>query len=99
MFVVWLGLVAGVLAVVVLLTLGRGGGWTETLPDDVEVDLPVDRAVSADDVATVRLPMALRGYRMSDVDDLLDRLASELAIRDARIQELEEEHARSSAQG
>ncbi len=33
--------------------------------------------------------MALRGYRMDEVDDVLDRLGAELALRDARIAELE----------
>ncbi len=37
----------------------------------------------------LRLPMALRGYRMDEVDDVLDRLGAELAYRDARIAELE----------
>ena len=37
----------------------------------------------------LRLPVAARGYRMADVDDVLDRLGAELAERDARIAELE----------
>jgi DivIVA domain-containing protein len=32
---------------------------------------------------------ALRGYRMGEVDDVLDRLGAELAERDVRIAELE----------
>jgi DivIVA domain-containing protein len=37
----------------------------------------------------VRFPLALRGYRMSDVDALLARLATELEDHaDARAQEL-----------
>lgn len=91
MFLVWLGAVAGLLTIVVLLTLGWGGGLAAAETDDVEVDLPVQRPVTADDVAVVRLPMALRGYRMSAVDDVLDRLGAELAARDARIRELEQE--------
>lgn len=89
MFVLWLAVVAGLLAVVVLLTLGRGEGLPSAPPDDVELDLPVDRPVAPDEVAAVRLPLALRGYRMSAVDDVLDRLAAELAVRDAHIRELE----------
>ena len=34
-------------------------------------------------------PVTVRGYRMNDVDDVLDRLGAELAERDARIAELE----------
>jgi DivIVA domain-containing protein len=45
--------------------------------------------VSGDDVRQVRFGVALRGYRMSEVDQLLDRLASEIALRDELIEELE----------
>lgn len=89
MFAVWLVVIAGVIGLVVLLTLGRGGGLPEAEPDDVEIDLPDDRPMSEADVAAVRLPMALRGYRMSAVDDILDRVAAELAARDERIRDLE----------
>lgn len=37
------------------------------------------------DVGEVRFTMALRGYRMREVDAVLERLATELATRDARI--------------
>jgi cell division septum initiation protein DivIVA len=32
----------------------------------------------------------MRGYRMDEVDDVLDRLAAEVSQRDARITDLEE---------
>ncbi len=41
--------------------------------------------VAADDLERVRFGMALRGYRMAEVDALLDRLAAELRERDARL--------------
>ncbi|MCQ1999347.1 DivIVA domain-containing protein [Arthrobacter zhaoxinii] len=44
---------------------------------------------AAGDVARLRFPVALRGYRMDQVDAVLDRLAAALAERDARIRELE----------
>ncbi len=37
----------------------------------------------------LRLPTGARGYRMREVDDVLDRLGAELAERDARIAELQ----------
>ena len=57
-------------------------------PDRADLALP-DRAMDADDVATVRFSMALRGYRMDEVDAVLARLAAELAERDRRLAELE----------
>ncbi|WP_394331478.1 DivIVA domain-containing protein [Streptomyces thermolilacinus] len=70
-----------------------GGAENEVLPEappeHVVDPLPLTRPVTRADVETLRLPLAPRGYRMTDVDDVLDRLAAELAERDARIAELE----------
>ncbi len=51
--------------------------------------LPPERALVAEDVATVRLPVALRGYRFAETDMLLDRLTEELRLRDAEIARLQ----------
>lgn len=88
-WVVWLLVVTALLVGVVLLALGRGDGLAEQELDDVVVDLPPDRPVVASDVESVRLPLAIRGYRMAEVDDVLDRLAAELAVRDAQIRDLQ----------
>jgi DivIVA domain-containing protein len=40
------------------------------------------------DVADLRFDQVLRGYRMSQVDQILDRLAGELADRDSEIARL-----------
>ncbi len=40
--------------------------------------MPVDGPLTPQDLRRVRFSTALRGYRMSEVDALLDRLASEL---------------------
>ncbi|MEU5973380.1 hypothetical protein [Streptomyces sp. NPDC047315] len=70
-----------------------GGGDSAALPDvapEQLVDpLPATRPVGRADVEALRLPVAPRGYRMADVDDVLGRLGAELAERDARIAELE----------
>ena len=47
--------------------------------------LPAERALAAADVADVRLPVALRGYRFAETDLLLDRLVEELRARDEEI--------------
>jgi DivIVA domain-containing protein len=44
------------------------------------------------DVAAVRFSMAPRGYRMSEVDAVLERLAEELADRDRQLGELQGAH-------
>ncbi|MBB1242923.1 DivIVA domain-containing protein [Streptomyces durbertensis] len=65
------------------------GGLTDPVPERPTVGLPLDRPLVRADVDDLRLPLAPRGYRMAEVDDVLDRLAAELAVRDARIAELE----------
>ncbi|MGW1078837.1 DivIVA domain-containing protein [Kitasatospora sp. NPDC002522] len=72
-----------------LVALGGGGSLPEAEHDRLSARLPQDRALSRTDVDELRLPMALRGYRMDEVDDVLDRLGAELALRDERIAELE----------
>jgi DivIVA domain-containing protein len=74
-----------------------GAAALATHDRDLLVDAPADRAdvdlpvvgLQPEDVAAVRFGMALRGYRMTEVDDVLRRVASELRTKDARILELE----------
>jgi DivIVA domain-containing protein len=85
--------VAGVLVVAVLLflgaslLLGRGEGRPAG-PDRSPVELPEDRPVTGDDVRALRIPVAARGYRMAEVDWLLEQLADALEERDAEIASL-----------
>jgi hypothetical protein len=36
----------------------------------------------------VRIPVSLRGYRFAETDDLIDRLAAEIVVRDEEIARL-----------
>ncbi|MGX1881076.1 hypothetical protein [Streptomyces sp. NPDC055287] len=82
-----------VVAAVTLAVVGggddSGGVLPEAAPEQLVDPLPVTRPVGRADVEALRLPLAPRGYRMGDVDDVLGRLGAELAERDARIAELE----------
>jgi len=69
-----IGLVVFGLAVFVF---GRGEQLAPLSPRTSPTELP-DRAMTAEDVRKVRFAMALRGYRMSDVDWALERMATEL---------------------
>jgi DivIVA domain-containing protein len=96
-----------VVAAVTLAVLGSGdghspdeaalGGLTDVPPDRLDDPLPTHRQLGRADVETLRLPLAARGYRMREVDDVLDRLGAELAERDARIAELESSLAGAQA--
>jgi DivIVA domain-containing protein len=81
-------LVGGVLFLLVAFVFGRGEVLEPVPPDSVPVELPEDRPAGPDDVHRLRLPVVLRGYRMHEVDWVLDRLATELELRDAEIARL-----------
>ena len=53
----------------------------ETFDDRPDARVPADGPLTAQDLRRVRFSTALRGYRMSEVDALLDRLAAELEPR------------------
>lgn len=57
-------------------------------PDRADLALP-DGPFGAGDVAAVRFSTTVRGYRMSEVDAALERLAEALRERDERIAALE----------
>lgn len=68
---------------------GLGSMAPEPTRDVFRQDLPNDRALTGEDLQRLRFGVALRGYAMSQVDDVLDRLSGELSARDQRIAELE----------
>lgn len=46
---------------------------------------PLPAPISAADLKQVRFPVVFRGYRMADVDDVLARLAEQLAAKEAHM--------------
>lgn len=72
-------LAVAVMGVVAVVAAGRGGQLRDAYDDRPDARVPADRPLTADDLRRVRFSTALRGYRMSEVDALLDRLATELA--------------------
>jgi len=70
-----------VMGAAAVVALGRGGSMAEVYDDRPDARIPADGPLTADDLRRVRFTTALRGYRMSEVDALLDRLTDELARR------------------
>jgi DivIVA domain-containing protein len=62
---------------------GRGGSMATVFDDRPDSRVPADRPLVADDLRQVRFSSAFRGYRMSEVDALLDRLVAEAEAREA----------------
>ena len=73
--------VVAVIAVVAVVATGRGGAMSEAYDDRRDVRVQADGPLTAEDLARVRFTTALRGYRTSEVDALLDRLITELEGR------------------
>lgn len=78
-FAVLIVLALGGIAVV---AAGRGAPLADVYDDRPDAGVPAEGPLGADDLRRVRFPLALRGYRMSEVDALLDRLATQLQDRD-----------------
>lgn len=89
-------LLAGAVAA---LAVGRiGTGLSVSMPEPVHTTghdvLGPD--VTRAELASVRFDRAARGYRMDQVDAVLDRLAEELELRDRRIADLTAERRATS---
>jgi DivIVA domain-containing protein len=81
LFAVLVVLLLGGVAVV---AAGKGAPLAEEFDDRPDAVVPADRPLGAEDLRRVRFSIALRGYRMSEVDALLARLADEQEGRGAR---------------
>jgi DivIVA domain-containing protein len=77
--VMWFFAILVVLALggVALLAAGRGTPMADVYDDRPDSSVPATGPLAADDLRRVRFSLAFRGYRMSEVDALLDRLARE----------------------
>ncbi len=93
MLVVEVVVVAGLLIAVAAVAAGRGDPMSAAAEDSPDPGLP-DGRVTSEDVSRLRLRAALRGYRMSDVDEALARLQQALAERDEELGRLRAAGAR-----
>ncbi|NYH51853.1 cbb3-type cytochrome oxidase subunit 3 [Nocardiopsis arvandica] len=78
-----------VLVGVVYVVLGKGGQLARFEADYPPLALPDDRPVQAFDLGRLMLPLALWGYHVRAVDELLLRLTATLREREERIEDLE----------
>jgi DivIVA domain-containing protein len=87
-FVIGLLVVGGLLFLGASVLLGRGETQPPAELGRSPVELPDDRPVVGDDVRALRISVSFRGYRMTEVDWLLDQFAQVLDERDAEIAQL-----------
>jgi DivIVA domain-containing protein len=83
--------VLAVIGGIAVVAAGRGGSLPEPDPDRATTGTLADDEVDRSHVDGLRFTLALRGYRMDEVDEVLDKLVDELDRRGERIRELEEQ--------
>ena len=88
LFVVGVLVVGALLFLLASVLLGRGETQPPAELDRSPVELPDDRPVLGDDIRALQMSAAFRGYRMTEVDWLLDQFAQVLDERDAEIADL-----------
>ncbi|TQL69702.1 DivIVA domain-containing protein [Nocardioides albertanoniae] len=79
---IFAALIVLVLGGVGLVAAGAGAPLGEDYGDQPDALVPRDRAIGAADLANVRFSVALRGYRMEEVDALIARLREEAEWRE-----------------
>ncbi|MGH8794087.1 MAG: DivIVA domain-containing protein [Stackebrandtia sp.] len=86
-------LAGGLAFAIVVLVTGDDPGLSPQSGDGVPVELPGDRPLSESDVANTRFDTGLRGYRTTQVDAALARLAYDVGFKDELIKVLASEVA------
>ena len=82
---IWVFALVVVLAMgaIALVASGRGTPMVDEYDDRPDALVPATGDLAAHDLRRVRFSLAFRGYRMSEVDALLSRLATQLEAHQA----------------
>ncbi len=83
--VIWLWVLVLVIVIgaVAVLASRRDQPMSEASEDRPDRAVPTGRALTSDDLDAVRFTTALRGYRMDEVDALIDQVRADLLAREA----------------
>ncbi|HET9141663.1 DivIVA domain-containing protein [Actinophytocola sp.] len=87
-YLVVMALVAAVVFLLASVLFGRGEELPPLPPGASPTRLP-ESGIEAEDLRAVRFQQVVRGYKMSEVDWVLDRVGAELDALRARVAELE----------
>jgi DivIVA domain-containing protein len=91
LFIVVALVVAAIVFGVTVMVSGGDSGLTPVEPDGRSVPLPSDRPLGEEDVIRTKFDTAIRGYRMSQVDQALQRAAYDIGYKGELISVLEAE--------
>src|SRR3954469_18189591 len=93
LFIVVALVVAAIVFGVTVMVSGGDSGLTPVEPDGKSLPLPGDRPLGEEDILRTRFDTAWRGYRMSQVDQALQRAAYDIGYKGELIGVLEAEVA------
>ena len=91
LFIVVALVVAAIVFGVTVMLSGGDSGLTPVEADGQAVPLPTDRPLDEDDISATKFDTAWRGYRMSQVDQALQRAAYDIGYKGELISVLEAE--------
>jgi DivIVA domain-containing protein len=91
LFIVVALVVASIVFGVTVMVSGGDSGLTPVEPDGRAVPLPSDRPLGEEDIIRTKFDTALRGYRMAQVDQALQRAAYDIGYKGELIGVLEAE--------
>lgn len=80
-------LIVGVIGAAVVVASGVGDAMSPSYDDRRDVLVPTSRPLVGEDLRAVRFTSVVRGYRASEVDELLDRLARQLDQTDDKLRD------------
>jgi DivIVA domain-containing protein len=86
----WVLVVVLAIAAITVLLVGSGSTLSDVYEDRPDRTVPVGRPLTADDLSEIRFTTAMRGYRMDEVDALVDRLRADLLQRETAAARAEE---------
>ena len=86
----WVLVLVVVIGAIAVLAARREQPMSEASEDRPDRAVPTGRALTSDDLEAVRFTTALRGYRMDEVDALIDQLRADLIARESELRTTDE---------
>jgi DivIVA domain-containing protein len=80
----WVVVIVVVIGAVVVIAIGRDDNMSEVYDDRPDLGVPAGRPLTADDLRQLKFSTAVRGYRMDEVDALIERIQADLVNREHR---------------
>ncbi len=81
----WVLVLVIVIGAIAVLAARRDQPMSEASEDRPDRAVPTGRALTSDDLEAIRFTTALRGYRMDEVDALIDQLRADLVARETEM--------------